>query len=139
LGFDKSVDNLLTGDRIEISTNDVRGLICFASSNWSNNTVQHSITGYVHVNSVGGLRFFSTFTDAVNNNRSAEYTLTTFTGNPLAIEVSIRDSVYNVLGSVTSYEINTAREAVDTTALNDKFKTQYSAGLISGSGKISNT
>lgn len=136
LGFDKSADNLLTGDRVDISTTDARGLVCFAASNWSSNTVQHSITGYVHVNSVGGLRFFPSFSDAVNNNRSTEYTLYGFAGAGLPISVSIRDSIYNVLGNVTGYEINTTREAVDTTALNDKFKTQYSAGLISGSGKI---
>ena len=41
-----------------------------------------------------------------------------------------------MLGGVTSYEFNTDREALETTALSDKFKRMYSAGLISGSGKI---
>ena len=41
-----------------------------------------------------------------------------------------------MLGDVTSFEFNASREQVDTTALSDKFKNQYNAGLISGSGRI---
>ena len=41
-----------------------------------------------------------------------------------------------MLGDVTTYEFNTDRDALDTTVLSDKFKRMYSAGLISGSGKI---
>jgi hypothetical protein len=48
----------------------------------------------------------------------------------------VRDIRPNVLGDVTGYEFNTDREALDTTVLSDKFKRMYSAGLISGSGKI---
>lgn len=136
LGFDKSLDNILTGDRIEISTNDARGLVCFASSNWNSGVVESTIAAYVNVNAVGGLRFFDSFENAVNNVRSAEYTLTSFVGADIPITVSVRDTAYNVLGNVTSYELNTSREAVDTTTLNDKFRSQYNAGLISGNGRI---
>jgi hypothetical protein len=136
LGFDKSLDNILTGDRVEISTADARGLVCFASSNWSSGVVENTIAAYVNVNAVGGLRFFDSFENAVNNVRSAEYTLTSFAGADIPISVSVRDTAYNVLGNVTSYELNTSREAVDTTALSDKFRNQYNAGLISGNGRI---
>lgn len=136
LGFDKSLDNILTGDRIEISTTDARGLVCFASSNWSSGVVESTIAAYVNVNAVGGLRFFGTFENAVNNVRAAEYTLTSFAGAEIPISVSVRDTTYNVLGNVTSYELNTSREAVDTTTLSDKFRNQYNAGLISGNGRI---
>lgn len=136
LGFDKSLDNILTGDRIEISTNDARGLVCFASSNWSSGVVESTIAAYVNVNAVGGLRFFDSFENAVNNVRAAEYTLTSFAGADIPITVSVRDTAYNVLGNVTSYELNTSREAVDTTTLSDKFRNQYNAGLISGNGRI---
>ena len=136
LGFDKSLDNILTGDRIEISTTDARGLVCFASSNWSSGVVENTIAAYVNINAVGGLRFFDSFENAVNNVRSAEYTLTSFVGADIPISVSVRDTAYNVLGNVTSYELNTSREAVDTTTLSDKFRNQYNAGLISGNGRI---
>jgi hypothetical protein len=136
VGLARSGDNLVTGDRIEIATTDARGLVCFAASNWPSATVENTITAYVNVNAVGGLRLFDTFNEAVNNNRSAEYTVTAFAGAALPVTITLRDSVSRVLGNVTSYELNTTRDQVDTTALSDKFKTQFAAGLISGSGRI---
>jgi hypothetical protein len=136
LSFDSSVDNLITGDRIDISTEDVRGLTCFAASAWSSATVEPSISAYVHVNAVGGLRFFYSFENAVNNNRSAELTLAAFTGDALPIAVRVRDVAENVLGNVTGYTLNTDREGIDATSLSDKFRRQYSAGVISGNGSI---
>lgn len=136
LSFDGSVDNLITGDRIDITTTDARGLVCFAASSWSSATVESTISAYVHVNAVGGLRFFYQFENAVNNNRAAEISLASFAGAALEISVRVRDVTFNVLGNVTSYTLNTSRETIDTTSLSDKFQKQYSAGTISGSGSI---
>ena len=136
LSFDSALDNLITGDRIDISTNDARGLACFAASSWSSAAVEPAISAYVHVNAVGGLRFFYTFANAINNNRAAELTLAALAGNPLAITVKVRDVSENVLGSVTGYTLNTDRESIDATSLSDKFRRQYSAGIISGGGSI---
>lgn len=135
-GFDGSIENILTGDRLDISTTDPRGLAFIAASNWSSNQVESSVTTSVNVNAAGGLRCFSTFTSAVNNVRSAEFPLQAFTGAPIPIDVRIRDISLTTLGSVTSYTFNTDREALDTTALTDKFKRMHSAGLLSGSGTI---
>ncbi|NDF97823.1 MAG: hypothetical protein EB101_02605 [Chitinophagia bacterium] len=110
LGFRGSLENLLTGDRIVISTADSRKLLCFPASTWPNVLqVQESLAAYVNVNLYGGLRFFRTFEDAVNNNRAGELPLEAFAGNPLPITVEIEDT---------------------------NFEQQYSAGLISGSGSI---
>jgi hypothetical protein len=136
LSFDLATDNLLTGDRIDISTTDARGLVCFATSAWSSATVEPTISAYVHVNAVGGLRFFYQFENAVNNNRAAEISLASFAGAALEISVRVRDVSFNVLGNVTSYTLNTSRETINTTGLSDKFQKQYSAGIISGSGSI---
>ena len=136
LSFDGATDNLITGDRIDIRTTDPRGLVCFAPSAWSSAAVEPLISAYVHVNAVGGLRFFYQFENAVNNNRAAELTLVPFTGAALLINVRVRDVAANVLGNVTSYTINTDRETIDVTSLSDKFRKQYSAGIISGSGSI---
>lgn len=137
LSFDGALDNLLTGDRVDISTSDPRKLICFPASTWSDNTVNNGISAYVHVNAMGGLRFFPQFEDAVNNDRTKEYPLAAFTGAPLDIVVRVRDAKANVLGNVVSYQFNTDRESIDVTSLADKFKQQFSAGLISGGGTIS--
>lgn len=136
LSFDKALDNLLTGDRLDIRTTDPRGLICFPQGTWSDNTVNNGLAAYVNVNAVGGLRFFRTFEDAVNNVRANEIPLAAFVGASIPITVRIRDVKSNLLGMVTGYEFNTDRETIDTTAMNDKFKQQFSAGLISGAGRI---
>jgi hypothetical protein len=136
IGFDTSLDNLLTGDRVDISTDDARGLAWFATSSWITASVESSISIYVNVNAAGGLRFFRTFDDAVNNNRSAELTVTSFAGAPIPITYSVRDINYNTVGNVTNYQLNTDREALDATTLSDRFRNQYAAGLISGNGSI---
>jgi hypothetical protein len=136
LSFAKANQNILTGDRLEISTKDPRGLVCFPANTWSNNKVANGINAYVNVNAAGGLRFFRSFKDAVNNDRTKELPLVTFSGASLEIRASIRDFSYNVLGNVTSYEFNTDRTTIDTTTIDDRFKQQISAGLISGAGRI---
>lgn len=136
LSFDSALDNLLTGDRLELSTDDARGLVCFAPGAWDSGAVEDSISAYINVNAAGGLRFFPSFEDAVNNVRANELPLAAFTGSALAVDYIVRDIRHNVLGNVTGYTFNTDRESIDTTALSDKFRQQYSAGIISGNGSI---
>ncbi len=136
VGLDTSLDNLLTGDRVDLTTTDPRGLVCFATSAWQSAVVESTISAYVNVNSAGGLRFFPTFTDAVNNTRANELTVVAFAGASIPVTYTVRDVSYNTLGNVTSYQLNTDREALDATTLSDKFKNQYAAGLISGNGTI---
>jgi hypothetical protein len=136
IGFDGSLENILTGDRVSIATIDARNLVCFPSSAWASGAVENSFDAYVNANQVGGLRFFSTFADAVNNVRANEISVASFAGDPLPISVSVTDVNYNLLGNVNSYTFNTDRDQIDTTALADKFKKQFTAGLLSGSGSI---
>jgi hypothetical protein len=138
IGFDGSIENLLTGDRVTISTDDPRGLLFFTVNSWvdGEGVEQRSFSAYININAAGGLRFFPSFVDAVNNNRAAEYEVKSFAGAPLPIRLVVRDVSANVLGDVTSYTFNTDREGLDTTTLSDKFKRMYSAGLISGAGSI---
>lgn len=138
VGVEGAINNLLTGDKVDIVTEDSRGLAFFPIATWPTATsTEPSITAFVNVNTAGGLRFFATFADAVNNNRAAEYTVQTFAGAPIPVSILVSNYSYNVLGNVSSYELNTEREDVDITTLNDKFRQRYSAGLISGSGQIS--
>lgn len=137
-GFDGAVGNIITGDLVELFTDDPRGLAFFPAATWPEQAVaQNNIAAYVNINAAGGLRFFPTFEAAVNNTRSSEYTLQAFAGNPIPISFAIRDINFNILGNVKSYELNTEREDVDTTVLSDRFRQRYSAGLVSGNGQIS--
>jgi len=181
--FEDGDDNLITGDLLEITTEDPRGLLFLPPSFWSipgepvdgydevvwasggtaglagwdddNITTSSDLPpdgydefrlgdyifsdnarAYVNINAVGGVRLFENFNDAINNERANEYELAAFYGEPIEITVGIRDTRYNTLGSVTSFEINTDRAAMETTSLSDRFKQQYSAGLLSGNGSI---
>lgn len=138
IGFEGAIDNLLTGDRVTISTDDPRGLLFFDVSAWIDgvSAVQQRISVFINVNVAGGLRFFRSFSDAVNNNRAAELQVASFVGDPIPVTVDVTSVAANVLGSVSNYEFNTDRESLDTTTLTDKFKRMYSAGLISGAGSI---
>jgi hypothetical protein len=136
LGFDNALDNILTGDRVDVSTADPRGLVCFPASAWSDAAVNNTISAFVNVNGIGGLRFFRSFQDAVNNTRANEIPLAAFAGAGLDVTIRVRDVNFNLLGNVTSYEFNTDRSTIDTTAIDDRFKQQISAGLISGAGRI---
>ena len=136
VSFDKSVDNFITGDRIDLATTDSRGLIFIPVSNWSSGVIEDSFSAYVHVNEAGGLRLFSSFSAAVNNDRSQEIALSAFSGNPLAVTAELIDAGTNTLGNVVSYELNATREAIDVTSLSDYYRNQYNAGLLSGSGRM---
>lgn len=137
-GFDGSLENLLTGDQLVITTSDPRGLDFMPSSTWPSGggTTLNTIVLYSNINAMGGIRLFNTFPDAINNVRANEYPLEAFTGAPIEISVRILGSIERVLGDVNGFSFNTDRESIETTALSDKFKRMHSAGLISGGGSI---
>jgi hypothetical protein len=183
IGLEEAGEDLLSGDSIELTTTDARGLLFLPRSFWgipgetvdgysghvytdgattglagwdddnisalstlppngyepfdqSDYIYQQNARVYVNVNAVGGVRLFNTFTAAINNDRNEEINLQEFYGDPLILKAEVFDSRPNILGSVTSYTINTERSAIETTSLSDKFKQQYAAGLLSGNGSI---
>jgi len=134
--FDESLENIVTGDQIAITTTDSRGLDFLPAATWIDGTTQNNIRAYVSINALGGIRLFDTFSSAINNTRADEYELEAFTGDPLNISVRINGSIERVLGDVTGFTFNTDRETIETTTMSDKFKRMHSAGLISGGGTI---
>lgn len=137
-GIEGAVENLITGDEIEIRTTDARGLDFLPAATWPSGggATQDSVVAFANVNAVGGIRLFSTFANAINNVRANEYAVENFAGAAIPVDVSIYGSVDRVLGDVTGFTFNTDREALDATVLSDRFKKMYSAGLISGGGSI---
>jgi hypothetical protein len=135
-GFDGVDSNVLSGDRVEISTDDPRGLVFIDPSWWPDGQVHHSAMFYAHVNAAGGIRMYRSFSDAINNDRGKAAPVATFTGSPVPIRVDVRDTGHHPLGGVAQFTFNTDRSAVDTTSLGDLFAEQYSAGTLTGSGTI---
>ena len=136
IGFEGAIDNVLTGDRVDLVTTDARNLAFIPSANWSTNQTEDTFSAYVNINQAGGLRLYPTFNDAVNNNRDNEIALEAFSGDPIEVRLEVRDISYNLLGNVTRYEFQNDRQQIDTTTLSDKYRQQYSAGIISGAGRI---
>lgn len=137
--FQGAENELLTGDYLSFLTNDPRGIAFLPPSfwTWTDTTVPlNKAAFYGNIDAMGGIRAFKNFTNAINNVRAEEVALASFEGGPLPVSLVIEDATTNTLGRVTGYTLNTEREAVEITTLNDKFKQQYSAGLISGSGSI---
>jgi hypothetical protein len=135
-GFDGVESNVVPGDRVEISTDDPRGLVFIDPSWWPDGVVHHSAMFYAHVNAAGGMRIYRSFSDAINNDRGKAASVATFAGSPVPIRVDVRDTGHHPLGGVAQFTFNTDRSAVDTTSLGDLFTEHYSAGTLTGSGTL---
>jgi hypothetical protein len=132
--FDFPEGMLLTGDRIEIKTTD-GGLLDFvAASGWANSTQQNDGNWYINVDELGGIKLYDSFYNALNGEASGRVDLET-PSRDIPVEVRNVDANSKILGRVTGYEFNNAREAVDVTELSDEFRKQHSS-LISGNGSI---
>lgn len=125
--FDFDLDQLITGDRITIK--EVNGNALDFISSYTDS----SVTKYINVDEAGGIRLYGSFANAVNGGTANATALST--GSNLNVEVTIKNK-RRLLAQVSSYEINTERESVDTTVLSDNFRQRVSS-LISGSGRFS--
>lgn len=125
--FDFDQGQLITGDRITIKEIDGNALDFISSYTDS------SVTKYISVDEAGGIRLYNSFANAVNGGTANATALST--GSNLNVQVTIENK-RRLLAQVSSYEINTERESVDTTVLSDNFRQRVSS-LISGSGRFS--
>jgi hypothetical protein len=132
--FDFSPGFLISGDQLEISSTNGAILSFVGTDGWSNGTKQSSGKWYVFVDDIGGIRLYDNFADSLDGELNTAITLSSI-ATTIPIRVAVENSTFRLVGAVSSYEINTNREAVDVTALSEEFRTQYS-GLISGSGTI---
>tara|TARA_S200002703_G_scaffold36979_1_gene32163 strand:- start:1475 stop:2338 length:864 start_codon:yes stop_codon:yes gene_type:complete len=125
--FDFDIDQLITGDKVTIT--DITGVaVDFISGN-----TDPSITKFINVDEAGGIRLYDTFAHAVNGGFANALPLVEC--SDLDVKVTV-DNNRRLLAQVSSYEINTERESVDTTVLSDNFRQRVSS-LISGSGRFS--
>ena len=121
-------DVLLTGDQIQIRRTD-GGALDVITGNTKPGTKK-----FIHVDQVGGIRLYNTFQHAVTGGSANAVSLSNPSSNyQIRIRVEQRD--FRTLAQVTSYELNTERETVDTTALSDEFRNRVSS-LMSGSGRM---
>lgn len=128
--FNFSTSAFITGDRIELGTQDLSNLVLIQNHSFPDALV------YVNVDDAGGIRLFDTFEQAVNGDINDALPLERDTGNQ-NIRARTRDPGFNFISQVYKYEITTSRDSVDVTALGKFFRENYSNGLISGQGSLS--
>jgi len=133
--FDFEPGFLISGDQIEITSTNGAVLGFVGTDGWANNTKQSSGKWYVFVDDLGGIRLYNNFAASLDGELASAITLSSIASD-IPIRVKVENASTRLLGAVTSYEINTNREAIDVTALSEEFRSQYS-GLMSGSGTIS--
>lgn len=127
--FDFPAEALISGDRIEIYTDDRSNLQLVSGHNYPDGE------WYCHIDDVGGVRLYDDFEDAVNGGIANALTLIAPTSTQ-NILVRTRNSRFRCIAQMRNWEITTSRQQVDTTALGEEFVSQFSRGLISGQGSI---
>jgi hypothetical protein len=132
--FDFDAGFLNSGDQLEIRTTDGTNLDFVDATGWGIGSVQDAGHWYVHVDELGGVRLYDTFDKSIEGLQSQAIVLNAI-ARDIPIAVRITNLIPHILAQCTYFELNTSREAVDTTALGDEFRSQYSS-LISGSGNF---
>ncbi len=133
LGFDLAsqgdTSELITGDELEIRADSN---LVFISGYTSVKTGKF----FIHVDELGGIRLYATYAHAITGGTSNAISLVAqSSGWSLDVRFTVQNAIHRILGQVTSYELNTSAEVVDTTALSDDFKNSIN-GLLSGSGRL---
>ena len=131
LSFDIIQGELITGDQVTITRTDGNA----AGLDFFKNYSEKAIKKFVHVDEIGGIRFYNTFASAVTGKRNQAVELAVPASNvPILIEIANSES--RDLGQVFRYELSTQKELADTTALGEEFRSKLGT-LISGSGSMS--
>lgn len=126
---------LMTGDRVTITRVGAGDLDFIAASAWATATKAPSGAWYINVDELGSIRIYDTLAKALTGGKATALALEA-PASDINVTVRLENNPERILCQVSSYELNTAREAVDTTALSDKFRTQYSS-LLTGNGRLS--
>lgn len=132
--FDFETGFLVSGDQVEIDSTNGATLAFVTTAGWVDGTVQSSGKWYINVDELGGIRLYTTFSAALTGNAEDAIPLAAIVTD-IPITVKVANTVPRMLGQCISYELNTNRETVDSTALSDEFRSQY-ATLMSGSGQF---
>jgi len=126
--FDFEHGQLVTGDQIEITSTNGSALTFIPGD------TDGSTKKFIHVDELDGIRLYNSFADAVTGGKTNAIALNTPTSS-VPVEVIVESVSPRLLAQVSSFEINTERETVDTTVLSDEFRSRINT-LISGSGRI---
>lgn len=138
--FDFPNGTFLSGDRLTITRINPDGtrspdpLDFVDPSGWGDGNRHPDGAWYVHVDTLGGLRLYRSWGEALSGSGSTAIPLNPPSGSYL-ISVEPEDAPMNCLGQILDYSLTTQRGSIDVTSLGDAFAESVS-GLISGGGSI---
>lgn len=126
---DFSINAIITGDRLEIGTQDKSNLQLvqghtFPDGYW-----------YCHVDDTGGIRLYDEFEDAINGGKSKALQLVQPSGDQ-QIYIHTKNENFYGAAQLQQWTLTTDRESVDLTVLGNEYRDNYSNGLISGQGEL---
>lgn len=126
---------LITGDQIDIYTENQEPLELIADHVDANGNYYPDWRGFIHVDPVGGIRLYDTAENAFRGGYDRALDLVA-PSNRQNVAIRTRNSSFRCLAQIKDYEITTSRETIQTTHLGDEFVRQFEAGLISGQGQL---
>lgn len=126
--FDFPSGMLLTGDQIEIKATD-GGVLDFVTG-W----IYPDGKWFIHVDQVGSIKLYEEYADAVAGEVQGRVDLQ-LPSRDIPVTVQVHNVLERLMADVTSFELNTSRDAVDVSELGEEFREQH-ATLISGSGSV---
>jgi hypothetical protein len=133
--FDFDPGMFLTGDQLEFRSTNGATLAFVSTAGWPDGVKKSGGKWFINVDELGGIRLYSSFGAALNGGEVNAIALDTIV-TAVPISVKVANNKPRIIGQLTAYELNTAVEAIDHTALGDQFRSQYSS-LMSGSGRFS--
>jgi len=138
--FDFPSGIFITGDKLTIRRVNADGSLSLAlldfvdSSGWKDQTQKADGSWYVNVDPVGGIKLYSSWSDALAGRTSNAVPLRV-PSSSYWLSIELAAETYHCVGQITEYTFSTARQAVNVSALGDAFEQRWS-GLISGSGDM---
>ena len=128
-GVEHSVDSLMTGDKVTISTVDKSTLQLVSGHNYPD------WNGFIYIDKADGIKLFSTFEKAVTG-ASADAVALSSPSSSQQINIATQNDLYRHVANIKDFELTTNRDQVDITTLGKEFKDQYASGLVSGQGSM---
>ena len=133
LSIDGAAFQLITGDRVRFKTQDGSDLQFVLSLD----TADDDIIRFVHVDAMGGIRLYDTFSEAIKGGKALAIELDAPTSaQEITVKVMGEPSQERCVANVRNFSITTSRENIDTTCLNQDFRNNYENGLIAGQGTL---
>ena len=131
---------LVTGDHVAIFyVNEQADLLTaplpfMDAAAWGDNTKYPDGQWFVNVDAIGGVRFYSSWSDSIEGSSSNALPLLS-PSSRIRIKLQLVDSDDHCLAQTKSWELNTNREVADITPLGEGFRKNMST-MVSGSGQL---